>query len=72
MVTKKSKRFIKALQSFCIVDNIVIEKKIKERRVMNKRKGMELIGIGCVSILAGWNRFFLFTAKTKCGSGGGI
>ena len=29
MVTKKSKRFIKALQSFCMIDNIVIEQKLK-------------------------------------------
>ena len=26
---KKSKRFIKALQSFCMIDNMVIEKKVK-------------------------------------------
>ena len=63
MVTKKSKRFIKALQSFCIVDNIVIEKKIKERRVMNKRRGMELIGIGCVSILLAGTGFFFLQQK---------
>ena len=39
MVTKKSKRFIKALQSFCMIDNIVIEKEtIKERRVHEQKK----------------------------------
>ena len=43
MVTKKSKRFIKALQRFCMIDNIVIEN--KERRVMNKRRGMYQDGI---------------------------
>lgn len=32
MVTKKSKRFIKALQSFCMIDNIVIEKKLKREK----------------------------------------
>lgn len=39
---------------------------------MNKRKGMELIGIGCVSILLAGTGFFFFAAKTECGSGGGI
>ena len=63
MVTKKSKRFIKALQSFCMIDNMVIEKKIKERRVMNKRRGLELIGIGCVSILLAGTGFFFLQQK---------
>ena len=63
MVTKKSKRFIKALQSFCMIDNMVIEKKIKERRVMNKKRGMELIGIGCVSILLAGTGFFFLQQK---------
>lgn len=45
MVTKKSKRFIKALQSFCMIDNIVIEKKLKREGVLNKRRGMCQDGI---------------------------
>ena len=38
-------------------------KEIKERRVMNKRRGMELIGIGCVSILLAGTGFFFLQQK---------
>ena len=38
MVTKKSKRFIKALQSFCMIDNIVPELFLWQPETMHWRQ----------------------------------